>query len=60
MRRWMQVGTAAAGGVAASTLAAAAIGAARWNRATARTVDRLMTPHRRLCHRSEENRCLRA
>jgi hypothetical protein len=40
-RRWVKVGAAAAGGLAVGTVALAAIAAARWNRATARTVARL-------------------
>jgi uncharacterized protein DUF6920 len=46
MKRWVKVSATVAGGVAVSTVAAATIGAARWNRATARMVDRLTTPTR--------------
>src|SRR6187402_2681748 len=41
MRRWVKVGVATVGGVAAGTMAATTIAAMRWNRATARTLERL-------------------
>jgi len=44
-RRWMK-GAATAGGVTVGAMAVAAIGVARWNRATARMVDRLTSTAR--------------
>lgn len=44
MRRWMKIGAAAVGGVAAGGAVAAAVGGARWSRETARAVGRLGEP----------------
>ena len=41
MRPWVKGSATAVGGIAVGAMAAAAIGATRWNRATARTLDRL-------------------
>jgi hypothetical protein len=42
-RRWPKVGAATAGGVAVGAVTVAAIAAARWNNATERTMDRLIS-----------------
>jgi len=41
MRRWLAVGASVVGGVAATTMAAAAIGNTLWNRGTTRAIGRL-------------------